>query len=566
MKAIPTKSKPGNRPTPASAAAGKRAALYARVSSEEQTKGNYPSCESQVEELMIACQSHGWEIRRVIKDEGFSAGSLKRPGLSELRWLIEAGEVNVVVCTWYDRLTRSRDFYVLDKEFQEHGVEFVTLHDPTDTKTAAGRFMESMLVAAKTYEREQTAEKVRDKMRRRAERGMWNGGPIPFGFQAVSKDRTIAPDPEQAKIVTEMFRIYVETQSDFKVRDWLKAHQIPTRGDAPIWTVSAIRRILTNRRYVAQIEINRENQGEHGLPEAEAYRVVPAPYEPVVALETFELAQTIRATKSGEHPNRVGRPRSYSQTQCSRVYPLQGIMVCGCCGHSMTPWYVCHKAGEDKNGKKRKKDAFIFYYICGKQRKGWKACDHRNCVPAHKPESWIFDTIHGLLESESALDAAIEKARHFAEQDLTPVQEAWTETQKTLQANQAQIDKLVSAITHGDVEGALWQILNDKAAQLKVERERLLIEQRQLKESLAPLDENFDADSLRSRLSDFVSLSHRARPEELQQLLRLTVRRIEWRAEGNCKVQLYHLPKQHCPPAENAGRQWLYTDMRNGSP
>lgn len=68
-------------------------ALYARVSSDEQTRGNYPSCSSQVEELEAACKASGWLAHRIIKDEGFSAGSLKRPGLSELRWLIEAGEV-----------------------------------------------------------------------------------------------------------------------------------------------------------------------------------------------------------------------------------------------------------------------------------------------------------------------------------------------------------------------------------------------------------------------------------------------------------------------------------------
>ncbi len=74
----------------------------------------------------------------------------------------------------YDRLMRTRDFYILDKEFTTHNVEFITLHDPTDRRTASRRFLETMLVAAKTYEREQTGEKVRTKMRMRAEKGLWN--------------------------------------------------------------------------------------------------------------------------------------------------------------------------------------------------------------------------------------------------------------------------------------------------------------------------------------------------------------------------------------------------------
>jgi site-specific DNA recombinase len=343
-KAKPSKSRPNS-------ASGKRAVLYARVSSEEQTRGNYPSCTSQVEELEAACRARGWHVHRVIKDEGFSAGSLRRPGMTELRWLVESGVVDAVVCTWYDRLTRSRDFYVLDKEFQARGVDFVTLHDPTDTATAAGRFMESMLVAAKTYEREQTAEKIRSKLRMRAEKGMWNGGPIPFGFTSVDSDHTIAPDPDKRAVVNEMFRVYVETGSDFKVRDWLKAHRIAPRNGREAWQVSTLRKLLINRRYVAQIELNRENKGKSGLPDAQAYRLVPAPHEPMVPVELFETAQKIREQKAVESPNRVGRPRSYSQTQCQRVYPLQGLMVCAHCGHAMAPWYVRHRAGKTKAAK-----------------------------------------------------------------------------------------------------------------------------------------------------------------------------------------------------------------------
>src|SRR5688500_17862661 len=118
----------------------KRMALYARVSTEEQTKGTYPSCDSQIEELEAECRRRGWDATFTIRDEGYSAGTLKRPGLSEMRWLVETGQVDGVVCTWYDRLTRSRDFYILDNEFKTQAVEFVTLHDPADTNTAAGRF------------------------------------------------------------------------------------------------------------------------------------------------------------------------------------------------------------------------------------------------------------------------------------------------------------------------------------------------------------------------------------------------------------------------------------------
>ena len=133
--------------------------------------------------------------------------------------------------------------------------------------------------------------------------------------------------------------------------------------------------------------------------------------------------------------------------------------------------------------------------------------------------------------------------------------------------NQTQTDEIVKAIAGGNVQGALWQILNDKTSQLHLERERLLIEERRIREELTPLNKNFDASGIESLWRDFATLARYAEPEEIQRLLRLMIRRVEWKTQGNNKVQFYHLPKRgniktNCPPAQSANRQWLYTVMR----
>lgn len=535
--------------------ARKRIALYARVSSEEQTRGNYPSCVSQVEEMEAACAARGWEVCRVIKDEGYSAGSLKRPGLSELRWLVETAEVDGVLCTWYDRLTRSRDFYILDKEFQARGVEFITLHDPTDTSTAAGRFMESVIVAAKTYDREQTAEKIRSKLRMRAEKGMWNGGPIPFGFRRDAEAKTIYPDPDQKKVVEQMFRVYVETASDFLVRDWLKAHQIPTSRGKPVWAPASVREVLTNRRYIAEVEINQHHKDMENLPESEAYRIARAPHEPVIPVELFELAQAVRKEKASKSPDRKGRPRSYSQTKCGRVYLLQGILVCGVCKHAMAPHYVYHRAGTDG----RKVESFVNYYVCSHQMRNWKGSSHKNHVLARIPEAWIVDKAADLVNSEDIIERAIEKARASCEGDLLPLKETLGLTKQSLLENQSQIDKIVETVSTGKAEGALLAFLNERAAELKLARERLRVENRRLSRALMPLQEHFDAATFREIVRSFVELSGEAEPDEMQRLLRLMVRRIEWMPDGAHRVQYYHLPK----PSDSKDR--FYTERYFGA-
>lgn len=530
----------------ASATSGKRVALYARVSTEEQTRGNYPSCTSQVEELEAACRARGWAAQRVIKDEGYSAGSLKRPGMSELRWLVQNGEIEAVACTWYDRLTRSRDFYTLDREFKEHGIEFVTLHDPTDRHTASGRFLETMLVAAKTYEREQTGEKVRTKLRMRAEKGMWNGGHVPFAFRYEADTQLLVPREDQVPLVAQMFQTYVDTRSDYAVRNWLRTHSIPAYKGKPEWTPTSIREMLTNRRYIAETELNKKNQHVTGLPEADAYRVVAALYEPLVSRELFERAQRVRHERALESPNQNrggkrkgsgnGVGKSYSRNQCGRVYLLQSNMVCGLCGAAMTPHYVFHKAG---GKEKRRSDSYVYHYTCAHKMKYRQAVTHSNRVLARVAEAWVLDAVETIVTSEEIAREALNAARAKSEADLHPTTLLLSTNQSALRENQRAIDELVS--TASGARGAMLELLSEKAHELKMERERLYAEQRQLTEVLTPLNTVFDAKVFRSVLGNFSLLRQHAEPEELQRLLRLVVRRVAWMPSGAHQVD-YYLP------------------------
>ena len=230
--------------------------------------------------------------------------------MTRLRRLVEDGQIDGVVCTWHDRLTRSRDFYVLDKEFKTHNVSFIRLHAPTDRHTASGRFMEMLLVAAKTYEREQTGEKVHTKMQMRAEKGLWNGGYVPFGFRREEPTHVMLPDESMTTLVQQLFQTYVETRSDFAVRDWLQARKIAAPNGNPVWSVGTLRDLLSNRRYIGEIEINKQNEGRDEVPASEAYRIVKAPHGEIVPRELWELAQSLRQQKAADNPNNLAVVRS----------------------------------------------------------------------------------------------------------------------------------------------------------------------------------------------------------------------------------------------------------------
>jgi hypothetical protein len=171
------------------------------------------------------------------------------------------------------------------------------------------------------------------------------------------------------------------------------------------------------------------------------------------------------------------------------------------------------------------------------------------------------------------IEQALENARNRAEGDLNPERETLALTRQALEKNHGAIEAMVNAISSGEAQGALWGLLNEKATQLKAERDGLMREQWRLMERVGALKTDFDASGLRGILSNFRRLAENAEPEELQRLLRLTVRRVEWTPDTGHKVQYFHLPKAEnntrkpdCLPGKDAGGQWFQTNIHNSSP
>ena len=118
----------------------RRAAIYARVSTEDQTKGT--SLGAQIERCRQAGAAQGWAIVEEFVDEGVSGALSSRPRLDALVRLVEDDELDVVAITKLDRVARSlRHLLDLLDLFERRNVTLVALDDPLDPSTASGRGM-----------------------------------------------------------------------------------------------------------------------------------------------------------------------------------------------------------------------------------------------------------------------------------------------------------------------------------------------------------------------------------------------------------------------------------------
>ena len=181
-----------------------RCAVYTRKSTEEGLEQEFNSLHAQREacEAYVASQrSEGWAlIREPYDDGGFSGGTLERPALKRLLADIEEGLVDVVVVYKIDRLSRSlMDFSKLVEVFDRAGVTFVSVTQSFNTTTSMGRLTLNILLSFAQFEREVTAERIRDKIRASRQKGMFMGGNVPLGYEV--KDRKLVVHKADAAIV-----------------------------------------------------------------------------------------------------------------------------------------------------------------------------------------------------------------------------------------------------------------------------------------------------------------------------------------------------------------------------
>ena len=148
-----------------------RAALYARVSTVEQTTDN------QLVALWSFADARGWAIAEFV-DHGISGAKDRRPGLDALLAAVRARRVDVVACIKLDRLARStRHLVTLAGDLEALGVDLVVLDQSIDTTTPSGRLLFHVLAAIAEFERDLIRDRVVAGLRRAKAQGRHLGRP-----------------------------------------------------------------------------------------------------------------------------------------------------------------------------------------------------------------------------------------------------------------------------------------------------------------------------------------------------------------------------------------------------
>jgi site-specific DNA recombinase len=241
-----------------------RCALYTRKSSEEGLDQSFNSLHAQRE----ACESYVASQRH----EGFSGGNMDRPGLVHLMEDIAAHRIDTVVVYKVDRLTRSlADFAKIVEAFDAQGVSFVSVTQQFNTTSSMGRLTLNILLSFAQFEREVTGERIRDKIAASKKKGIWMGGVLPLGYD--HRDRQLIVNPEEAKLVKEIFTQYLKLGNVFDLKRYLdqkgrrskvRITAIGKKHGGELFGRGALYHLLANPIYVGEISHKKQiHPGKH---------------------------------------------------------------------------------------------------------------------------------------------------------------------------------------------------------------------------------------------------------------------------------------------------------------
>lgn len=384
----------------------------------------------------------------------------KRPAFKELLKAVERGEIEKVVVYSFGCIVRSlSEFSHMWETLSAYGTEFISVKDNFDSSTPTGQAIIEAIMTFSQIERQNIAQRIRENYRERAKKGIYPGGPAPFGFDIKrtvvdGKMVSVLKPNDKISIVTEIFEMYSKGDISLgKLATYLHEQGIPGINRSG-WDNVSISRILHNPVYVKAdasiynyfkekgvVIYNEIDQftGDKGCwllgkrsqdPDSEqgGELLVAASHDGVVSAETFLKCQ-----------RRLDANKRLKNTGNGAYTWLAGLVKCGYCGYSM-------QAVSANGGR------YVYLICTGKTN--FKVCKAKFRSPH-------VDEIEPIVAQQIS-----EKIKELKSKGLPKKynDEELKALKNELAKIESEIEGLVNALTHANSVSARY--INERIAQL----------------------------------------------------------------------------------------------------
>ena len=301
--------------------AGYNAAIYCRLSKDDEQAGDSVSIQTQKMMLEKYCQEQGFPIYGVYADDGYSGLNFERPDFQRLLNDIDGGKINLVVTKDLSRLGRDyiQTGYYTDIYFSRKKVRYIAVNDGVDTNKDDNDSAPFRNILNDLYAKD-LSRKVKSAKRHRAYSGFYISAQPPYGYKVNPANRNqLIVDEEPAAVVREIFRLAVAGNGPVRIAKILterkilipsayKAQNGDTRfnrfcdsdnPDRPFrWCYETVKGILTDRAYAGDMEnhkieiVNYKTKEQKRIPKDQRI-VVENTHEAIIAREDYNRVQEL---------------------------------------------------------------------------------------------------------------------------------------------------------------------------------------------------------------------------------------------------------------------------------
>jgi site-specific DNA recombinase len=217
----------------------KKVGVYVRVSTEEQAKEGI-SLDAQVQRCKSFCDARGWKVYQIYTDAGFSAGSMKRPALTNLLKDIDEKKIDVLLVYKIDRFSRNlKDLISLLDDLKKKEVNFTSVTEQIDTTTAMGEAFFQIIGVFAQLERGMVKERVEMAFDKKISSGeVLNRAPLGYLY----KNKRLVVDTANAENVKQIFGMWVAG---------VNYKEISSKFGIP---VSTLYEIVKNPTYIGKVK------------------------------------------------------------------------------------------------------------------------------------------------------------------------------------------------------------------------------------------------------------------------------------------------------------------------
>ena len=384
-----------------------RVAAYCRVSTDEEDQLNSLETQMQYYTSKIA-ENPNWTMVGIYADEGITGTRAdKRDKFMKLMRDCQKGKVDYILTKSTSRFARNTvDSLTWIRKLRAIGIGVYFEEQNLDSSKVENETLIGFFSVMAQSESESISGNVKWGIHKRMRNGTYA---VQFNMLGYKRGDDGEPYiiPEEAEVVREMFNRFLDGASLGQLKDFLESKKVLTRRGKSEWSISVIRGMLSNEKYVGDILYQKTYRADCISKKVKVNRgemtryLVSNNHAPIIDRDTFNLVQAELSRRTSK--NKKMDSAITEQGKYSGKFALSELLICGSCGSAYR-----------RNSKVAKGKTTYYWRCVNRVEHGMKYCKDSAGVEEKMLQESICRCLSKMLEDSQEVYSLIQSNLTYA--------------------------------------------------------------------------------------------------------------------------------------------------------